>query len=1134
MSSSSIYFRNFDRLEADGQLDEAIVAEFPQAAETLKDGVSRRRWLQLMGASIALGTAAGCRYQQSFIAPYSFRPKNRMPGVPVQYATTMEFAGVGRPLLATSFDGRPIKLDGNPDFYAEGGGSDVRVQATVLELYDPDRSRHPIKSEGGKRVEHSWSDLQAEVASWLSNSDGNGVLFLVEPTSSPTFERLKKVVQNTYPQSRWFEYASINDDNERAATRQSFGSAYTPVYQLDRAKVVVSIDADMLGTHPFSVSNSKKWVAGRDADNQKMSRLYVAESQLSLTGSLADHRIALRPSKIAGFVAELEAEIDRRLQDNSAPIPAEGEVDRSVRTLQAMAHDLVSNKGAGCIAVGEAHGPEIHSAAYRINDKLDNFGEGGVISFVEPVNSKRELVSKQIAEFKQAISDGIESLIIIGGNPVYDGPAELGLGEAIASVKRSVHLSLYDNETSRKCIWHGNLAHPLESWGDSRAFDGTPCIAQPLIAPLHDGKSVLEIMSWMAGLKNSTQTDGESKQGSKTAPQAATLVLGERTVVVPGEALVRETAKEYLGSSSDADWQATVHRGFAENASRYVNVVFANPEALQKSERNWSEKWDGGEIEIRFVPCTKLYDGRFANSGWLQELPDPITKLTWDNAAVISPTTAEKLKLQNNRRANLNVGGESVQLPIFKVPGMPEGVIVVALGYGRTAAGRVGGDEEKGIGSRGVDVGVLRNLESGWYWASGVEVIGSKTWYELATTQEHFDMLGDFGQNEINNRTPQLIREGTYQSYLEFMEHSHSNATENHKNGDGNGDAKNGHTQNKREDMMTPVIFKKDEQSHEHGAGHHEQWPEGFHHHFENKSLGPGYLRTLEPSEYGYVDNPKWGMSIDLNNCTGCGACTIACQAENNIPIVGPEQVKKGRELHWIRVDRYFRTNVGDDQEDDGLENSEVVFQPVTCQQCENAPCEEVCPVAATTHSDEGLNDMVYNRCIGTRYCGNNCPYKVRRFNYLNFSDDVNLTNQFVKLYHGAVKMSPADRALQALVRNPEVTVRTRGVMEKCTFCIQRIQSAKIAVKNSAGKNGEIPVNSIKTACQEACPTQAIKFGNLANAKSDVAKAHANKRSYVLLEELNNHPRNKYLARVRNPHPALARKVPIESYPERH
>ena len=1113
MTSSNVYFRNFDQLESEGQLDESIKAEFPQATEELSDGVSRRRWLQIMGASLALGTAAGCRGKQQFIAPYTHRPKNRMPGIPVQYATTMDVRGVGRPLLATSYDGRPIKLDGNADFAGEGGGSDVHVQATVLELYDPDRSRNPVKVDGGKSVDMTWDDLQHDVGHWFEASDGSGIAFLVEPTTSPSFERLQNAVQKKYPQSKWFEYTSLNDDNSRAGIKKASGNVLTPVYQLDRAKVIVSVDADMLGSDPMAVANSKMWSEGRDADHQKMSRLYVVESCFSPTGAMADHRIALRPSKVTAFLAALAGEVKERMGDNSAPIAAEGDADRSTRVLQAMAHDLVANKGAGCVAVGNAHPEDAHALAYQINHMLGNYAADGAVKLVKPVGQDRDSLSTQVAEFAQAVP-GIEKLVIIGGNPVYDAPSQLGLGEAIASVEDSVHFSVYRNETSRKCKLHGNLAHPLEAWGDTRAFDGTFCIAQPLIAPLHGGKSVLEVMSWLATLEHVHHED-------KTASQAAlAFVAGEKKQVVPGEEFVRETARPFIAGDFEKGWKEVVHKGFIEGTDQFQPLPSGSPANVEMATGDWTAQWDGGEVEIRFVPCKKLFDGRYANSGWLHELPDSISKLTWENAAVVNPKTADKLDLKQNRLANLEVNGDSVQLPVFKVPGVPDGVVELALGYGRTAVGRVGGDEEKGIAARGVDVGSLRSEGDGWYWRAGVEVIGSRTQHVLPTTQEHFDMLGEFGQTEINRRIPELIREGSYDSYLEFMEHQAEH--------EGNGHARNG----KLSSMITPVVYRKDEsdsdtksdegedhdesEGHDDDHGHHDSWPAAKHHHFENKSLGPGFLRNLPPSEYGYKDSPKWGMSIDLNDCTGCGACTIACQAENNIPIVGPEQVKKGRELHWIRVDRYFRTGSEDD-----IENAEVVYQPVNCQQCENAPCETVCPVAATVHSDDGLNDMVYNRCIGTRYCGNNCPYKVRRFNYLNFSDDVTLTNQFVKLYHGAVELSPADRALQAMVRNPDVTVRSRGVMEKCTFCTQRIQHAKIAAKSSIGKNNEIPANSIKTACQEACPTNAIVFGDLSNEKSDVTKMHVNKRSYVLLEELNNHPRLKYLARVRNPHPAL-------------
>ena len=673
-------------------------------------------------------------------------------------------------------------------------------------------------------------------------------------------------------------------------------------------------------------------------------------------------------------------------------------------------------------------------------------------------------------------------MLVLGGNPAFDAPPELDLAEKISRIKRAVHFGVWRNETTAACGWHANLANPLESWGDGLAHDGTWTIAQPLFQPIFGGQSALAVVAQMAG--HGHDHEGDHVEGSHADGHHEDL----------GLSLVRATAEAAVGGDFAAVWKKAVHDGFvADTAAKPVDARAEIGDVA--ADDSWKSA-DG--MEVVFQVSSNVYDGRFANNGWLQETADFVTKLTWDNAACLNPKTAQQLGVKQDSRVTVSVDGNSIDLPVHIVPGHADGTIAVAIGYGRTRAGRVGGDSTTGVPAVGVDVNPIRSKAQWWF--APADVSRASGTYKLASTQQHFG-FDDLGQEEINTRvntdTGTLIREGTFQSYMDFLsgaEGGHGDHDESHDQGDGH--------EHDGDDSDASDHDEHDGEGHDQGGhGHHHQWPSHHHLHFENFDVTP-------PS-YEWTEKNRWGMAIDLNKCTGCNACVTACQAENNIPIVGKDQVMRGREMHWMRIDRYFATAEGDALAEDAT----LVHQPVTCQQCEKAPCETVCPVAATTHSREGLNDMVYNRCIGTRYCGNNCPYKVRRFNYLNYSD----AQTFVK-YPGADTLSKADRALKNLVMNPEVTVRSRGVMEKCTFCVQRIQNTKIKARN---EKREIGPNEIQTACQVACPSEAIVFGDLNNKESMVAQAHANPRAYTLLEDMNNFPRNRYLARVRNPHPSL-------------
>ena len=1062
------YWRSVEEFQGTGELDALIDQEFGSAAPPPTDGLSRRRWIQIMGASMAFGaTLTGCRYPAEKIAPFAFRPAGRTPGIPESFSSMLEFGGFARPIVATSYDGRPVKLDGNPDHPDSGTGSDTFTQATILELYDPDRSRSSIKTGATGQAEVTWSDA---VNNFKSLVAGPGVAILSEPVSSPTQRRLREKLLASNPSAKWFEFTSVSADNSDAGSRLAFGSAFRPVYKLENAKVVVTIDADPLGTDPSCIRLSREFMAARDVDHGKMNRLYSIESDFSKTGAVADHRLPLRFAQVGSFLAALETLID------GTPAKVDSHLPYNEKVLAAVAEDLVANRGAGVVMVGKYQPADVHARAFRINTKLGNIGK--TVNLIESAGASELSGVEQLKQLTEMMVAGsVTTIVILGGNPVFYGPSDLDFGAMLKEVKNSVHLSVYRNETSRVCGWHLNAAHALESWGDGISEDGSTIIAQPLIEPLFDGWSAIEFLAMLTGEANlsAVSHDHDAEHVNDRHAEDASRVSHHGHIHGVGLTTVQNTHLGSLGSDPNKAWQTAVRKGFIEGTS----AASASPALLEMtlgaSDGEWKNAWASGDPELIFRPSGSIYDGRFANNGWLQELPDFITKLTWDNAALVNPVTADKLGLEDGKIVNLKVAEYTISMPVYILPGLANGTICAWLGYGREAAGRVAGDADHSIDSIGSDVRPLRT-SGNWWSVPAVTVVPTSTAYVLATTQEHFRM-DQLGRDEINDRMApdgKMIREGNYTSYEEFLvkhpieDHDHEHAEDSH--------ADNGHTAH---------------------------WPEKHHLHFENFDL----------TRAGWMDEPvahKWGMSIDLNKCTGCGSCVVACQAENNIPVVGKDQVMRGREMQWMRIDRYFITDEGDT---DGT-NPAIARQPVTCQHCESAPCETVCPVAATTHSDEGLNDMIYNRCIGTRYCGNNCPYKVRRFNYYNYTD----AQTFIKL-PGADRLGKADLQLQSMMMNPEVTVRSRGVMEKCTYCVQRIQNTKILAKTEG--NRKIGANEIRSACQDACPSNAILFGDIQNPESDVAKAHHNPRAYSLLEELNIGPRTRYLARVRNPHPAI-------------
>ncbi|MBA2115527.1 hypothetical protein HOV93_27090 [Planctomycetes bacterium FF15] len=1011
------YWRSLDQLEGTPEFEQFLRQEFPEAAEEAPTGLPRRRWMQLMGASLALATgAAGCRYPEEEvigfrypeeeIAPFSRRPDGRIPGKPEQFATTLTVAGKTCPVVATSYDGRPIKIDGN-QLHPMVAGADAYAQATLLHLYDPDRSQYPIERDVNGQHTRSWDEFTVwwkEQSKKLEGGNSSKLAILHQTNTSPTVLAQMNEVAKKFPQAKWFQYEPITG-NTTLGTELAFGQKLRPMLKLESADIIVDLSADILGEHVSHGINSREFAKRRTPEDGPMSRLYVVESRFSTTGMSADHRLAVSASQMPSFVADLEQKLDAALENGETKEPPAEKIDIVVA---AMVNDLISHKGKSLVVGGETLDAETQARIWRINNKLENLGQ--TVTFIEEPKLARDNVGT-IEDLTTAMNAGqVDTVIFLGGNPIYDAPTDVDFNAAMDKTNTQVYFGNYETETSQKCSWHVAASHGLEQWGDAIAYDGSFCIAQPLISPIFKTKNPIEFLSIIAG-----------------SPISETL-----------EAVKQTVASAFSGSVSEAAWTKVLHDGFiADSASEATSVTVDTALDLGNVSVSTWRTGLGDAYEVIFHPGAGTYDGRFANNGWLQELPEPITKVTWDNVVTMSPKTAEKIGVGQAELMEISANGNTVTLPVFIQPGQAHGTLAVGLGYGRTHAGAVGGNVEADIAPVGVNVGPLRTKET-MNLATGVTVNGTGETFKLATTQDHFaiDLLG---MREIGRRVGELVREGTVEEYE-----------------------------------------------------HHPDFAKHVVHHPPLESL----WEEQEWMKESY-DGHAWGMSIDLTKCTGCNACTIACQSENNVPIVGKEAVSVGREMHWIRIDRYFS---GD------MEDPKAVTQPVTCQQCETAPCESVCPVAATVHSDEGLNDMVYNRCIGTRYCGNNCPYKVRRFNYLDWRASDN-------------RFEEGNQELAKLIFNPEVTVRNRGVMEKCTYCVQRIQNTKIEAKADRRAIGP---NEIQVACQEACSSNAIEFGDLNNPESKVAKAHANPRSYSMLAELNTKPRTRYLARITNPHPWLA------------
>ena len=1096
------YWRSVEEFVDAPEFEEFVKREYPTHAEEWEDGLSRRSFIKVMGASLAFAGLTGCVIQPAEkIVPYVRQPEDLVPGKPLFYATAMTLGGIATGLLARSYEGRPTKIEGNPDHPGSLGATDVRAQAALLDMYDPDRSQETIFRGNPTTWENFMSQLRARIDE--NRADGGaGIRFLSETVTSPTLVAQFKQIFSELPNARLYQYEPVNKDNAMAGAKMAFGSPVHTIYKFDQAARILSLDDDIFSG--FNVRYMKDYAKGRTYSEEKkeINRLYAIETTLTLTGAKADHRLSVKPSQMPEIARAIAAAIGvSGAASTGADLSPE-----VTQWVQVMARDLLANRGKSVVTVGDNQSPLVHALGHAINSTLGNVGT--TVTYSEPFQPNAETL--QIDGLRQLVSEidngAVKMLVILGGNPAYNTPIDLRLSldrfkvddndTEGRKVPLRIHLGQYANETSEICHWHIPEKHFLEAWSDTRAYDGTVSIVQPLIEPLYDGRSKHEVvqlfarenfdkkdydiirefwqgqgfasaggqataatasgttgnaqsggnqgnsgnasqMSGQTSASGMTQTatqstgqnSGGAQAGGNTGQNGATNngAQNQGSVVTP-----RTTAAIAPASTTNFDdnWRKVIHDGMVSNSAAATKTVSVNTAFLSQSVNVPASV---GGLEISILPDPSVYDGRFTNNGWLQELPNPLTKVTWENVGLISPKTAERLGINQNNRdpkeqngaergatfyntKGTNLFSDSVTLqfqggqidkpvPMWIQPGQPDDVITIYLGYGRTRAGRVG----TGLGYNAYDVVKSDAMSFG----SG-DVLKTDAQTEIASAQMHFNMEG--------------------------REHIRVWEVEN-----------------------VEAVGEKVKKLQEYEAG---------------------YDTSMYP-KFEYNGN-KWGMSVDLNNCVGCNACVLACQSENNIPVVGKEQVGRGREMHWMRIDAYFG---GEDFNDPQGPH----FQPMLCQQCEQAPCEPVCPVHATVHSAEGLNDMVYNRCVGTRYCSNNCPYKVRRFNFLLYQD--------------------WDTPQYKLMRNPEVTVRSRGVMEKCTYCTQRIAAARIEAEKDERK---IRDGEIVTACQAVCPTNAITFGDLNDANSQVVKHKQEARNYMVLNELNTQPRTTYLANLKN------------------
>jgi molybdopterin-containing oxidoreductase family iron-sulfur binding subunit len=980
--------------------------------EPLDGDVDRRRFLHLMAASLGLAGLTGCRRPELPALPYTRPPEEVVPGLPTYYATAMPRPGSAPPLLVESHEGRPTKIEGNPRYPQSGGASDAFAQASVLGLYDPDRSTAVLR-EGERSTWEAYDAFATSHFAALRAKKGRGLHVLCGDVASPSMDLLREHLRAVMPEAHWYTYEPIDQANARAGAMLAFGTLVVPRYRFERAEVVLALDADILGREDDGGRHVREFAEARRIEeaSDPSNRLYAVESRYSLTGGAADHRLRLASSQVADYALALARELLTGGNDTAAGAQAAlraalssqpPSADFDSRWIREVAADLRAHRARCVIVAGRGQPPLVHALTHALNEALDNFGKT-----VELRALPSPADANTLAKLTEAIGNKqVETLVVLEVNPVYNAPADLDFAARFRTIPTTICLALYPDETSRLASWHLPAAHYLESWGDARTGDGTVVPVQPLIEPLFGGRTALEVLARLSGYETSASYE-----------------------------IVRRAFRKVSGTDAagfDAHWRRYLHDGMLEDSALPMVQPALRSDLIAKALADAPPAripLSAENLELVFDRDARVDDGRYANNGWLQEVPDPVTKLTWDNAAVLSPKTARVLGVASGDLVRLELAGRSLEITAQVVPGQADFSISVSLGYGRTAAGRVG----NGVG---FDTYILRTTTA-LDIATELKVTRTGRGYPLACTQDHFTMEG---RELVRELTPADLR------------HPPAPAREHEANVQ----------ESDRAILTAPAL-------------------DGEH---------------------------QWGMTIDLNACIGCNACTVACQSENNIPIVGKGEVARGREMHWIRIDRYFSGG----EDDPGL-----VHQPVACVHCENAPCEVVCPVNATVHSDEGLNVQVYSRCIGTRYCLNNCPYKVRRFNFFDYNE-----RPLDHLQLGPLTEKGMAETLK-MQKNPDVTVRIRGVMEKCTYCVQRIERARIGARVETGESSHtaVPDGTIVPACAQACPAKAIVFGDLSDPESHVAKLKRQSRNYALLGELNTRPRTTYLARVRNPNPKM-------------
>jgi MoCo/4Fe-4S cofactor protein with predicted Tat translocation signal len=980
------YWRSLEELAQTPEFQEMLLREFPNGASEWWDGLSRRNFLKYAAASLALAGVTACTRQPAeTILPYVHQPENLVLGEPRFYATAMTLGGFASGVLAKSREGHPIKIEGNPQHPMVLGGSNVWTQASILDLYDPDRSQAVARAGEASTWNAFLWDLN-DILHEQRAKQGSGLRVLTETVTSPALAAQLDGVLKDFPRAQWHQFESVSRDHVLEGARLAFGEVLETHYRLEKATVIVSLDSDFLYTHPARLLYTRQFTNGRRvaAGADRMNRLYVAEPTPTVTGSMADHRLPLSMTAVQVFIHQLANRILR-----AADTVEELEAHES-EFLEIVAADLEQNHGKSLVLAGEWQPPQVHAIAHLLNDRLGNVGQ--TVFYAEPAGVKS---AGQLDSLRALATDmragKVEALFILGANPGFTAPADFEFTNLLKQVPHTIHLGTHLDETGRLCKWHIPQLHYLEGWSDARAFDGTVSVVQPLIAPLFNGHSAHELLELIAG-HHPVRSDYE---------------------------IVREFWRtRKLWADFDLGWRRVLHEGFIQGTAAAAKSAKIRNVLPQRASTSPGAK--DRSLELCFRPDPNLWDGRFANNGWLQECPKPLNQLSWDNALFISPALAQKQNLTNGDIIVLQTNYGDLRGAVWIMPGQAENSITTYLGHGRSGAGRIGTNV-------GFAAEAVRTRENFWR-CRNVKVYKTPARHLLVTTQTH---------HTLHSPDRQVFRGGDFREWLRNRE----------------------------------LIKESTEQP---------KTPETLYY----------------PEEYPYTGY-KWGMSIDLNTCIGCNACLVACEAENNIPVVGKDQVHRRREMFWIRVDTYYKGT---------LENPEFNHMPVPCMHCEHAPCELVCPVAATVHDHEGLNLQVYNRCVGTRFCSNNCPYKVRRFNFFQYTQ------------YKAANLEP--------LYNPEVTVRWRGVMEKCTYCIQRISRARIAAEK---ENRRIADGEIVTACQQACPAEAIVFGDLNDPHSKVSRLKNQPLDYSMLGELNTRPRTTYSAKLRNPGTAGNRAMPAFS-----